>query len=85
MNRGAKGQNRTADTAIFSRMLYRLSYLGVWWALRRCGAVEVRPAARLLSESRRATASGVCSRQSAVVVLVGRGGGPVFEYGGPVI
>jgi hypothetical protein len=26
---GAKEQNRTADTAIFSRMLYLLSYLGV--------------------------------------------------------
>src|SRR5262245_7260131 len=26
---GAKGRNRTADTAIFSRMLYRLSYLGM--------------------------------------------------------
>ena len=26
---GAEGQNRTADTAIFSRVLYRLSYLGV--------------------------------------------------------
>ncbi len=26
---GAEGQNRTADTAIFSRMLYRLSYLGL--------------------------------------------------------
>ena len=26
---GAKEQNRTADTAIFSRMLYHLSYLGV--------------------------------------------------------
>ena len=25
---GAKEQNRTADTAIFSRMLYLLSYLG---------------------------------------------------------
>jgi hypothetical protein len=25
---GAQGQNRTADTAIFSRMLYQLSYLG---------------------------------------------------------
>ena len=25
---GAKEQNRTADTAIFSRMLYQLSYLG---------------------------------------------------------
>jgi hypothetical protein len=26
--KGAKGQNRTADTAVFSRVLYRLSYLG---------------------------------------------------------
>ena len=28
MERGAEGQNRTADTAVFSRVLYRLSYLG---------------------------------------------------------
>ena len=26
---GAQGRNRTTDTAIFSRMLYQLSYLGV--------------------------------------------------------
>ena len=26
--RGAKGRNRTADTSIFSAVLYRLSYLG---------------------------------------------------------
>jgi hypothetical protein len=26
---GAQGRNRTADTAIFSRMLYQLSYLGL--------------------------------------------------------
>ena len=25
---GAEGQDRTGDTAIFSRVLYRLSYLG---------------------------------------------------------
>ncbi len=25
---GAKGQNRTGDTALFRRVLYRLSYLG---------------------------------------------------------
>ncbi len=25
---GARGRNRTADTAIFSRMLYQLSYPG---------------------------------------------------------
>ena len=28
LDRGAEGQNRTADTAVFSRVLYRLSYLG---------------------------------------------------------
>ena len=27
--RGAKGRNRTADTSIFSAVLYRLSYLGM--------------------------------------------------------
>ncbi len=26
---GAEGQNRTADTGIFSPLLYRLSYLGI--------------------------------------------------------
>ena len=26
---GAQGRNRTTDTAIFSRMLYQLSYLGL--------------------------------------------------------
>jgi hypothetical protein len=26
---GAQGRNRTTDTAIFSRMLYQLSYLGI--------------------------------------------------------
>ena len=34
---GAQGWNRTSDTAIFSRMLYQLSYLGVrrsWAAFR---------------------------------------------------
>jgi hypothetical protein len=27
---GAQGRNRTSDTAIFSRMLYQLSYLGIF-------------------------------------------------------
>jgi hypothetical protein len=27
-NRGAESQNRTGDTALFRRVLYRLSYLG---------------------------------------------------------
>ena len=26
---GAQGRDRTADTAIFNRMLYQLSYLGI--------------------------------------------------------
>ncbi len=29
LENGAQGRNRTTDTAIFSRMLYQLSYLGV--------------------------------------------------------
>ena len=29
LSNGAQGRNRTTDTAIFSRMLYQLSYLGV--------------------------------------------------------
>ena len=29
VSNGAQGRNRTTDTAIFSRMLYQLSYLGV--------------------------------------------------------
>jgi hypothetical protein len=31
--RGAQGQNRTADTGIFSPLLYRLSYLGVCFGM----------------------------------------------------
>jgi hypothetical protein len=31
---GAQGRNRTTDTAIFSRMLYQLSYLGVLFAAK---------------------------------------------------
>ena len=33
---GAQGRNRTTDTAIFSRMLYQLSYLGQRAGARRC-------------------------------------------------
>jgi hypothetical protein len=32
---GAQGRNRTTDTAIFSRMLYQLSYLGAGARRRR--------------------------------------------------
>ena len=31
---GAKGRNRTGDTALFRRVLYQLSYLGVLSAVR---------------------------------------------------
>jgi hypothetical protein len=34
---GAQGRNRTTDTAIFSRMLYQLSYLGLTGAASRDG------------------------------------------------
>ena len=44
---GAQGRNRTTDTAIFSRMLYQLSYLG---GHGRLGADGVR--GRLYSQSR---------------------------------
>jgi hypothetical protein len=48
---GAQGRNRTTDTAIFSRMLYQLSYLGP--VLRVEGLIE-RPR-RLVQ-----TASAIC-------------------------
>ena len=35
MGNGAQGRNRTTDTAIFSRMLYQLSYLGAGTPKRR--------------------------------------------------
>ena len=35
MKNGAEGQNRTADTRIFSPLLYQLSYLGTGWIGRR--------------------------------------------------
>jgi hypothetical protein len=37
MSNGAQGRNRTTDTAIFSRMLYQLSYLGIRLPLQRAG------------------------------------------------
>ena len=35
---GAQGRDRTTDTAIFSRMLYQLSYLGTALRLERGAA-----------------------------------------------
>ncbi len=40
MSNGAQGRNRTTDTAIFSRMLYQLSYLGVLWRGASEGAAK---------------------------------------------
>ena len=37
---GAKGQNRTADTALFRRVLYQLSYLGTRFASASQGGVR---------------------------------------------
>ena len=45
---GAQGRDRTTDTAIFSRMLYQLSYLGI--------SVEPRKAAPIEAASRRCPA-----------------------------
>ena len=39
---GAQGRNRTTDTAIFSRMLYQLSYLGISQDPRRRTGVTER-------------------------------------------
>ena len=42
---GAQGRNRTTDTAIFSRMLYQLSYLGaagIWRGPAQRGYIEER-------------------------------------------
>ncbi len=44
---GAQGRNRTTDTAIFSRMLYQLSYLGTSKGARP-GERAVYSQARLL-------------------------------------
>ncbi len=43
---GAQGRNRTTDTAIFSRMLYQLSYLGAecWYKSSELPAKPGRPA-----------------------------------------
>jgi hypothetical protein len=30
VNRDGEGRNRTGDTTVFSRVLYRLSYLAAW-------------------------------------------------------
>jgi hypothetical protein len=38
--RGAEAQNRTADTRIFSPLLYRLSYLGTGFTLKIPGILS---------------------------------------------
>ena len=44
---GAEGQNRTADTVIFSHVLYQLSYLGTRGRVRRRRARPALSAGRL--------------------------------------
>jgi hypothetical protein len=43
---GGQGRNRTADTAIFSRMLYQLSYLAVGETFEYIVALTRRATAR---------------------------------------
>ncbi len=38
---GAQGRDRTTDTAIFSRMLYQLSYLGIAPGTKSKGSAPV--------------------------------------------
>jgi hypothetical protein len=50
--KSAKGRNRTGDTSIFSAVLYRLSYLGVWYgATIACPALPVNTLENSLSGS----------------------------------
>ena len=67
---GAQGWNRTSDTAIFSRMLYQLSYLGRHPDTRRKG---VRPLERAPMTKGRALGKGV---QSSLARSSGSAGGP---------
>ena len=48
---GARGRNRTTDTAIFSRLLYRLSYPGISGKLH-CGELRLRKLCRIWQELR---------------------------------
>ena len=49
---GGQGRSRTADTGIFSPLLYQLSYLAIWgWGGRRVGP-EVSQVAGAALESR---------------------------------
>jgi hypothetical protein len=54
---GAESQDRTGDTAIFSRVLYQLSYLG---PVRRTGSPSARGKVPRLSETLQGNAGGAC-------------------------
>jgi hypothetical protein len=70
-NHGAQGRNRTTDTAIFSRMLYQLSYLG---PSRRVGAACL-PHGRTSIKPRRMSARDDWRRRKSVRSL---SAGPVL-------
>ena len=57
---GAESQSRTGDTAIFSRVLYQLSYLGpaVTASPRRLDGVPEDSTGPFGPQSRRATSTG---------------------------
>src|SRR4051812_44294872 len=72
---GAQGRSRTADTAIFSRMLYQLSYLGAW----RWRAADAAPQARWRPYMKIA---GCCPATFFVLAASSRTGGREGEAGG---
>ncbi len=63
---GAQGRNRTSDTAIFSRMLYQLSYLGPCAARRppERGREIAEPARPVQPPQRPSSSSGVSGSSS---------------------
>jgi hypothetical protein len=70
---GAQGRNRTSDTAIFSRMLYQLSYLGIFARpvrdhLRKSASYRcrIRPCPAAITSLRQ-------MRRGGLVVPTGRG------------
>ena len=66
---GAQGQNRTADTRIFSPLLYRLSYLGLLIYCARLYFVNRQDLIRLLTDVSSLTQLVVCLVQASLLTL----------------
>ena len=66
---GAQGRNRTTDTRIFSPLLYRLSYLGIY-SYCACGYfVKCQYLVQSLTNVSSFTRSGICLVSAALVTL----------------